>query len=42
MGRVEAVKLYVTNRTLKELFRMPLIKSVAFVVFEILSNLDSM
>ena len=40
-GRVEAVKLHVSNRTLQELFRMALIKSVAFVVFEILSNLVS-
>ena len=30
------------NRTLQELFRMALIKSLAFVVFEILSNLVSM
>ena len=41
-GRVEAVKLHVSNRTLQELFRMALIKSLAFVVFEILSNLVSM
>ena len=41
-GRVEAVKLHVSNRTLQELFRMALIKSVAFVVFEILRNLISM
>ena len=40
--RVEIVKLHVSNRTLQELFRMVLIKSVAFVVFEILSNLVSM
>ena len=30
------------NRTLQELFTMALIKSLAFVVFEILSNLISM
>ena len=35
----EAVKLHVSNRTLQELFRMVLINSVAFVGFEILSNL---
>ena len=40
-GHVEAAKLHVPNRTLQELFRMALIKSVAFVVFEILSNLVS-
>ena len=40
--RVEIVKLHVSNRTLQELFRMVLIKSVAFVVFEILSNIVSM
>ena len=39
---VEAVKLHVSNRTLQELFRIALIKSVTFVVFEILSNLVSM
>ena len=31
-----------SNRTLQELFRMALIKSVAFVLFEISSNLVSM
>ena len=30
------------NRTLQELFRITLIKSLAFEVFEILSNLASM
>ena len=35
MGRVEDIKLHVSNRTLQELLRMALIKSVAFVVFEI-------
>ena len=39
---VEAVKLHVSNRTLQELFRMGLIKSAVFVVFEILCNLVSM
>ena len=38
---VEAVKLHASNRTLQDLFRMALIKSVVFVVFEILSNLVS-
>ena len=38
-GCVQAVKLYVSNRTLQELFIMVLIKSVAFVVFEALQNL---
>ena len=42
MGRVEAVKLHVSNRTVQELFRIALIKSMTFVVFEILSNLVSM
>ena len=37
--RVEAVKLYVSNRTPQELFRMVLIKSAVFAVFEILRNL---
>ena len=32
-GRVEAVKLHVSNRTLQEPFRMTLSKSVAIVVF---------
>ena len=41
-GRVEDVKLHVFNRTLQELFRIVLIKPVAFVVFEILRNLISM
>ena len=41
-GRVEAVKLHVSNRTPYKFFRMALIKSVAFVVFEILRNLISM
>ena len=41
-GRVEAVKLHVSNGTLQEPFRMDLIKSLTFVVFEILSNLVSM
>ena len=41
-GRVEAVKLHVSNRTLVELFRMAFVKSVTFVVFEILSHLVSM
>ena len=31
-----------SNKTLQELFRMALIKSAAFVVFEILCNLVSM
>ena len=39
---VEAVKLHISNRTLQELFRMGLIKSAVFVVFEILCNLVSM
>ena len=38
-GRVEDVKLHVSNRTLQELFKTALIKPVAFVVFEILHNL---
>ena len=38
---VEAVKLHASNRTLQDLFRMALIKSVVFVAFEILSNLVS-
>ena len=42
MGRVEAVKLHVSNRTVQELFRIALIKSMTFVVFQILSNLVSM
>ena len=42
MGRLEVVNLHVSNRTLQKLFRMVLIKSVAFVVFEILRNLVSM
>ena len=42
MDRVEAVKFQVPNRTLQEFFRMVLIKSVAFVVFGILSDLVSM
>ena len=41
-GRVKAIKLHVSNRNLQELFRIALIKSVAFVVFEILRNLVSM
>ena len=41
-GRLEAVNLHVSNRTLHELFRMVLIKSVAFVIFEILRDLVSM
>ena len=41
-GRVEDVKLHVFNRTLQELFRIVLIKPVAFVVFELLRNLISM
>ena len=41
MGRVEDVKLHVSNRTLQELFRTTLIKPVAFAVFEILRNLIS-
>ena len=41
-GRVEVVKLHVSNRTLQELSKMALIKYVAFVVFEILRNLISM
>ena len=42
MGRLEVVNLHVSNRTLQKLFRMVLIKSVAFVVFETLRNLVSM
>ena len=38
---VEAVKLHVSNRTLQDLFKMALIKFLAFVVFEILQNLVS-
>ena len=41
-GCVEAVKLHVSNRTLQELSRIVLIKSVVFVVSEILHNLVSM
>ena len=41
-GPLKAVNLHVSNRTLQELFRMVLIKSRAFVVFEILNNLASM
>ena len=41
-GCVQAVKLYVSNRTVQELFIMVLIKSVAFAVFETLQNLFSM
>ena len=40
--RLEAVNLHVSNRTLQKIFRMVLIKSVAFVVFEILRNFVSM
>ena len=36
---VEAVKLHVSNGTPQELFRMVLIKSAVFAVFEILRNL---
>ena len=39
---VEAIKLHVSNRNLQELFRIALVKSVAFVVFEIFCNLVSM
>ena len=39
---VEVVKLHVFNRIVQELFRIVLIKSVAFVVFEILCDLVSM
>ena len=42
MARVEDVKLHVSNRTIQERFRIALIKSVAFVVFEILCNHFSM
>ena len=41
-GRVEVVKLHISNRTLQELLRMALIRPVAFVVIEILCNLNSM
>ena len=41
-GCVETVKLHVSNTTLQDHFRMTLLKSLAFVVFEILSNLVSM
>ena len=41
-GRVEAVKLHISNRTLQELLRMALIRPVAFVVIEILCDLISM
>ena len=41
-GCVQAVKSYVSNRTLQDLFIMVLIKSVAFAGFEILQNLVSM
>ena len=41
-GHDEDVKLHVSNRTLQELFRMALRKSVSFVVFQILRNLISM
>ena len=40
--RLEAVNLHLSSRALQELFRMALIKFVAFVVFEILSNFISM
>ena len=39
---VEAIKLHVSNWTLQEIFRMGLIKSAVFAVFEILRNLVSM
>ena len=42
MARVKDVKLHVSNRTIQELFRIALIKPVAFVVFEILCNNFSM
>ena len=42
MGCVRAVKLHVTHRTLYELSEMFLMKSVPFVVFEILRSLVSM
>ena len=41
-GCFGAAKLHVPDITLQELFRMPLIKSAAFVVFKILRNLISM
>ena len=41
-GRVEAVKLHISNRNLQELLRMALIRPVAFLVIEILCNLISM
>ena len=41
-GRFKAVKLHVSNRNLKELFRIALNKSVAVVDFEILRNIVSM
>ena len=41
-GRVEAVKLHISNRILQELLRMALIRPVAFLVIEILCNLISM
>ena len=41
-GRLEAVNLHVSNRTLREFFRTVLIKFVAFVAFEILRNHVSM
>ena len=40
-GPLKAVNLHVSNRTLQELFRMVLIKSLAFVVFQTLRNLPS-
>ena len=42
VGCIEVINLHVSNRTLQVLFRMVLIKSVAFVVFEIFCNLVSM
>ena len=39
---LEAVNLYVSNRTLRKFFRMVLINSVSFVAFEILPTLVSM
>ena len=39
---LEAINLHASNRTLQELFIMFLIKSVTFLVFEILRNLVSM
>ena len=42
MGHFRAVKLHVANRTLYKISKMVLLKSVSFLVFEILRSLVSM